>query len=417
MNNEVNIRRIDWTSVLILSLLISLGLGNIYSSSQAYLLDSLLTINPFTKQLIFALVSIFIFLFIQILPNNFFIKYSSILYVFSIISLIGLFLFGNEINGALAWYQFGGFGLQPSEFAKPITALALAKYLSDINSNIRTIKTQFYSFLIVLIPIVLIILQPDPGTVIIFVSFLLVFYKVGLPSIYMNLFVGFVLIFFSTILLGPFNIISSLIIVTIILFYLFRKNKKFIKKIFIYGSIFSIFIFSVDFIFNNVFEQRHRDRFNIVMGLEKDYRGSGYNTNQSRIAFASGGMFGEGFLKGSQTRGNFVPEQHTDYIFSTVGEEWGFTGASFIIILFCVLMLRISKRADLQRNLFSKIYSYSTVTIIFTHFFINIGMVIGLVPTIGIPLPFLSYGGSSLWAFVFLFSIYIKLDSERTSKW
>ena len=417
MNNEVNIRRIDWTSVLILSLLISLGLGNIYSSSQAYLLDSLLTINPFTKQLIFALVSIFIFLFIQILPNNFFIKYSSILYVFSIISLIGLFLFGNEINGALAWYQFGGFGLQPSEFAKPITALALAKYLSDINSNIRTIKTQFYSFLIVLIPIVLIILQPDPGTVIIFLSFLLVFYKVGLPSIYMNLFVGFVLIFFSTILLGPFNIISSLIIVTIILFYLFRKNKKFIKKIFIYGSIFSIFIFSVDFIFNNVFEQRHRDRFNIVMGLEKDYRGSGYNTNQSRIAFASGGMFGEGFLKGSQTRGNFVPEQHTDYIFSTVGEEWGFTGASFIIILFCVLMLRISKRADLQRNLFSKIYSYSTVTIIFTHFFINIGMVIGLVPTIGIPLPFLSYGGSSLWAFVLLFSIYIKLDSERTSKW
>lgn len=417
MNNEVNIRRIDWTSVLILSLLISLGLGNIYSSSQAYLLDSLLTINPFTKQLIFALVSIFIFLFIQILPNNFFIKYSSILYVFSIISLIGLFFFGNEINGALAWYQFGGFGLQPSEFAKPITALALAKYLSDINSNIRTIKTQFYSFLIVLIPIVLIILQPDPGTVIIFLSFLLVFYKVGLPSIYMNLFVGFVLIFFSTILLGPFNITSFLIIVTIILFYLFRKNKKFIKKIFIYGSIFSIFIFSVDFIFNNVFEQRHRDRFNIVMGLEKDYRGSGYNTNQSRIAFASGGMFGEGFLKGSQTRGNFVPEQHTDYIFSTVGEEWGFTGASFIIILFCVLMLRISKRADLQRNLFSKIYSYSTVTIIFTHFFINIGMVIGLVPTIGIPLPFLSYGGSSLWAFVLLFSIYIKLDSERTSKW
>ena len=231
MNNEVNIRRIDWTSVLILSLLISLGLGNIYSSSQAYLLDSLLTINPFTKQLIFALVSIFIFLFIQILPNNFFIKYSSILYVFSIISLISLFFFGIEINGALAWYQFGGFGFQPSEFAKPITALALAKYLSDINSNIRTIKTQFYSFLIVLIPIVLIILQPDPGTVIIFLSFLLVFYKVGLPSIYMNLFVGFVLIFFSTILLGPFNIISSLIIVTIILFYLFRKNKKFIKGV------------------------------------------------------------------------------------------------------------------------------------------------------------------------------------------
>jgi rod shape determining protein RodA len=189
------------------------------------------------------------------------------------------------------------------------------------------------------------------------------------------------------------------------------------KKTFIYGAIFSVFIFSVDFIFNNVFEQRHRDRFNIVIGAEQDFRGSGYNTNQSKIAFASGGIFGEGFLKGSQTRGKFVPEQHTDYIFSTIGEEWGFLGASFVILLYTYLMLRISKRADLQRNLFSKIYSYSTVTIIFTHFFINIGMVLGLVPTIGIPLPFLSYGGSSLMSFILLFSIYIKLDSERTSRW
>ena len=190
-----------------------------------------------------------------------------------------------------------------------------------------------------------------------------------------------------------------------------------IKKILLYATLFSVFIFSVDFIFNNIFEQRHRDRFNVVMGIEKDLKGSAYNYNQSRIAFSSGGVFGEGFLKGTQTRGKFVPEQHTDYIFSTVGEEWGFLGSSFIIFLYSFLMLRISQRADLQRNIFSKIYSYSTVTLIFSHFFINIGMVIGLVPTIGIPLPFLSYGGSSLVAFCLLFSIYIKLDSERTSKW
>lgn len=417
MNNDVNIRKIDWTSVMILFVLVMLGLGNIYSSSQAYLLDSIFTLNSFSKQLFFVIASVFIFLFIQILPYSFFTKYSSILYVLSIISLIGLFLFGSEINGALAWYQFGGFSLQPSEFAKPFTALALAKYLSDINSNIKTIKTQFYSFLIILIPIILIILQPDPGTIIIFLSFFLVFYKIGLPSIYMNFFIGFIILFFATILLSPNYVMIFLTFLTLLLLYFLRKKSYNIKKVLVYATVFSVFIYSVDFIFNNVFEQRHRDRFNIVMGLEEDYRGSGYNTNQSRIAFASGGMFGEGFLKGSQTRGNFVPEQHTDYIFSTVGEEWGFLGASSIIILFTFLMLRISKRAELQRNLFSKIYSYSTVTIIFTHFFINIGMVIGLVPTIGIPLPFLSYGGSSLMAFVLLFSIYIKLDSQRTSKW
>ena len=417
MNNDVNIRKIDWTSVIILFVLIILGLGNIYSSSQAYLLDSIFTMNSFSKQLFFVIASVFIFLFIQILPYSFFTKYSSILYVLSIISLIGLFLFGSEINGALAWYQFGGFSLQPSEFAKPFTALALAKYLSDINSNIKTIKTQFYSFLIILIPIILIILQPDPGTIIIFLSFFLVFYKIGLPSIYMNFFIGFIILFFATILLSSNYVMIFLTFLTLLLLYFLRKKSYNIKKILVYATVFSVFIYSVDFIFNNVFEQRHRDRFNIVMGLEEDYRGSGYNTNQSRIAFASGGMFGEGFLKGSQTRGNFVPEQHTDYIFSTVGEEWGFLGASSIIILFTFLMLRISKRAELQRNLFSKIYSYSTVTIIFTHFFINIGMVIGLVPTIGIPLPFLSYGGSSLMAFVLLFSIYIKLDSQRTSRW
>jgi rod shape determining protein RodA len=417
MNNDVNIRKIDWTSVMILFILVMLGLGNIYSSSQAYLLDSIFTMNSFSKQLFFVIASVFIFLFIQILPYSFFSKYSSILYVLSIISLIGLFLFGSEINGALAWYQFGGFSLQPSEFAKPFTALALAKYLSDINSNIKTIKTQFYSFLIILIPIILIILQPDPGTIIIFLSFFLVFYKIGLPSIYMNFFIGFIILFFATILLSPNYVMIFLTFLTLLLLFFLRKKSYNIKKILVYATVFSVFIYSVDFIFNNVFEQRHRDRFNIVMGLEEDYRGSGYNTNQSRIAFASGGMFGEGFLKGSQTRGNFVPEQHTDYIFSTVGEEWGFLGASSIIVLFTFLMLRISKRAELQRNLFSKIYSYSTVTIIFTHFFVNIGMVIGLVPTIGIPLPFLSYGGSSLMAFVLLFSIYIKLDSQRTSRW
>ncbi len=414
--NEINLKRIDWISIISFGLLLALGLGNIFSSTQAYNLESIFSFNPFTKQLIFVLISVFIFLFIQLLPFNFFIKYSSLLYVFSVITLLGLFIFGTEINGAKAWYQLGGFSVQPSEFAKPLTALALAKYLSDLNSNLKKVKTQFYSFLIVLIPVFLITIQPDLGTSIVFLSFILVFYKVGLPSIYMNLFVGFIFLFLITIILSPTYVVSFLIISMFFILFFKRKKKDF-KKTLAYVAIFTIFIFSVDFIFNDVFEQRHRDRFNIVIGVEKDVLGTGYNTNQSRIALASGGVFGEGFLKGSQTKGNFVPEQHTDFIFSTIGEEWGFLGSSFIILIYMFLMLRISKRADLQRNLFSKIFSYSTVTIIFSHFFINVGMVIGIVPTIGIPLPFLSYGGSNLMAFVLLLSIYIKLDSQRTSKW
>jgi len=416
--NEINLKKIDLPTILGVVFLIFLGLLNIYSTVHA---DNLITPfsleNPFGKQIIFVLISVLLFFFIQSLPFKFFERFASIAYVISMLSLLGLFIFGKNINGATAWYQIFGFGFQPSELAKPITALALAKFLSDLNANIRTVETQFYSFLIIFIPILLIILQPDPGSTLIFLSFFLVFYKIGLPSIYMNFFIGFIILFFVTILFSKESIILFVLIISFLTVFYFLKNKKSIKKIIIYSFVFSIFIFSVDFIFNNIFEQHHRDRFNIVMGIQQDNRGIGYNTNQSKIAFESGGLFGEGFLNGTQTRGNFVPFQHTDYIFSAVGEEWGFLGATLVICLFAFLMLRISKRAEMQRNLFSKIFSYSTATIIFSHFFINIGMVLGLVPTIGIPLPFFSYGGSNLIGFVLLVSIYIRLDSQRTSKW
>ena len=416
--NEINLKKIDFLTLLTVIFLMFIGLLNIYSAIHADNLESPLSLNnPFGKQIAFIIISIILFLIVQSIPFKFFERFSSIAYVLSLLSLLGLFIFGKNINGATAWYQIFGFGFQPSEFAKPITALALAKFLSDLNSNIRTIKTQFYSFLIIFIPILLIILQPDPGSTLIFLSFFLVFYKIGLPSIYMNFFIGFIILFFLTILVNKEIIIISVLGISITLIVYFLKKKKSIKKIIIYCFVFTSFIFSVDFIFNNIFEQHHRDRFNIVMGLQKDNRGIGYNTNQSKIAFASGGFFGEGFLKGSQTRGDFVPFQHTDYIFSTVGEEWGFIGTSLVIGLFTFLMLRISKRAELQKNLFSKIFSYSTVTIIFSHFFINVGMVLGLVPTVGIPLPFFSYGGSNLLGFVILISIYIRLDAQRSSKW
>jgi len=416
--SEINLKKIDLTTLFTVILLIIMGAVNIYSTTHADNLESpLLLNNPFGKQIVFILLSVLLFLSIQLIPYKYFQKFASIAYMLSILSLLGLFVFGKNINGSTAWYQIFGFGLQPSEFAKPITALALAKYLSDINANIRTIKTQFYSFLIIFFPVLLIMLQPDPGSVLIFLSFFFVFYKIGLPSIYMNFFISFILLFFLTVLFSKEIIILLIIIISILTILYLKKKKKSIRKVVLYTLILSSFVFSVDFIFNNIFEQHHRDRINIVMGIQEDNRGIGYNTNQSKIAFASGSFFGEGFLKGPQTRGNFVPFQHTDYIFSAIGEEWGFIGSSIVICLFAFLMLRISRQAELQRNLFSKIFSYSTATIIFSHFFINIGMVLGLVPTIGIPLPFFSYGGSSLLGFVLLISIYIRLDSERTSKW
>jgi len=416
--SEINLKKIDLTTLFTVILLIIMGAVNIYSTTHADNLESpLLLNNPFGKQIVFILISVFLFLSIQLIPYKFFQKFASIAYILSVLSLLGLFVFGKNINGSTAWYQIFEFGLQPSEFAKPITALALAKYLSDINANIRTIKTQFYSFLIIFFPVLLIMLQPDPGSVLIFLSFFFVFYKIGLPSIYMNFFICFILLFFITVLLSKEIIMLLIIIISILTILYLKKKKKSIRKVVLYTLILSSFVFSVDFIFNNIFEQHHRDRINIVMGIQEDNRGIGYNTNQSKIAFASGSIFGEGFLKGPQTRGNFVPFQHTDYVFSAIGEEWGFIGSSIVICLFGFLMLRISRQAELQRNLFSKIFSYSTATIIFSHFFINIGMVLGLVPTIGIPLPFFSYGGSSLLGFVLLISIYIRLDSERTSKW
>ena len=416
--SEINLKKIDLTTLFTVILLIIMGAVNIYSTTHADNLESpLLLNNPFGKQIVFILLSVLLFLSIQLIPYKYFQKFASIAYMLSILSLLGLFVFGKNINGSTAWYQIFGFGLQPSEFAKPITALALAKYLSDINANIRTIKTQFHSFLIIFFPVLLIMLQPDPGSVLIFLSFFLVFYKIGLPSIYMNFFISFILLFFLTVVFSKEIIILPIIIISILTILYLKKKKKSIRKVVLYTLILSSFVFSVDFIFNNIFEQHHRDRINIVMGIQEDNRGIGYNTNQSKIAFASGSFFGEGFLKGPQTRGDFVPFQHTDYIFSAIGEEWGFIGSSIVICLFAFLMLRISRQAELQRNLFSKIFSYSTATIIFSHFFINIGMVLGLVPTIGIPLPFFSYGGSSLLGFVLLISIYIRLDSERTSKW
>ena len=412
-----SIRNFDFISCLLVLILMLIGLVNIYSVTYFENMDFFSVSNLFGKQFFFFSVCIVIF-FIALMPNiKLYFKYASIIYILMIIILVAVLVFGNEVNGSKSWFSAGGFSLQPSEFMKPVTALAIAKYLSNIHSDIKKRSVQFYSFLIISIPLLLIIMQPDPGTALIFLSFYLVLHVVGLPSFYLNIFVASISVFIITILLGRDSVllIGSIIFVIMLIMRIYKSLPK--GRLIYLSLISAVFILSVDFIFNNVFEQRHRDRFNLVLGLDEDLKGIGYNTNQSQLAFKAGGIFGEGFMKGSQTKGDFIPEQHSDYIFTTIGEEWGFIGSLLTIIIFTFLLLRIIERTSTQRNLFYKIYSYCVISVIFFHFAINISMVIGIFPSVGIPLPFISYGGSSMLAFTILFAGYIKIDANKKEKW
>lgn len=416
--NSSSASKIDWITILIYLVLCGLGLGNIYSSTAAYTLEQLISIDSiFGKQLFFFGACILMFVFIMFVNVKFFERFSSIFYLLCLASLIGLFVFGNTVSGATSWYSIGPFSLQPAEFAKAITALALAKLLSDIHTSLAKSKDQFYAFLIILLPVLLIIPQPDPGSALVFLSFLLVLHREGLPAFYIWILIAMIFLFLLTLYISPFyvSLIIGLIFFGVVL--ISRKGKKIAFKASLIFMCCIGFIYSVNYIFNEVFEQRHRDRINIVLGKSTDTKGIGYNTNQSEIAIGSGSWFGKGFLQGTQTEGNFVPEQHTDYIFSTVGEEWGFLGSILVVFLFVFLLLRILFISERQKNDFSRIYGYGVAAILFIHIGCNLGMVLGLIPTIGIPLPFFSYGGSSLLGFTLLLAILIKLDSNRVNEW
>ena len=412
-----SIKNFDIFSCLLVLSLMCIGLVNIYSATYVEGMSFFSLNNFFGKQVFYFFICLVTFFLCMIPDIKIYFQYGSIVYLLMIFLLIGVLFFGNEVNGSRSWFSIAGFSFQPSEFMKPVTALALAKFLSNIHSDIKKLSIQFYSFLIISIPLILIAIQPDPGTALVFLGFYLVLHIVGLPSIYMNIFTAIIIIFLLTIFFGKTNmlLLTGLLFVLLFIYRLYNSLKK--TKLIYYAISSIVFILCVDFIFNNIFEQRHRDRFNVVLGLDEDLKGIGYNTNQSQLAFKSGGIFGEGFLQGSQTKGDFIPEQHSDYIFATIGEEWGFVGSLTTIIIFCVLLLRIIERTSIQRNLFHKIYSYCVITLILFHFGINISMVIGIFPSVGIPLPFISYGGSSMLAFTILFAGYIKIDSNKKEKW
>lgn len=409
-----NFPRYDWLIILIFIGLVSFGWLNIYSASLSDSAEGFWDFSQiYMRQLMFISLSVILIIFILAVEAKFYERFASVFYVISLISLLGLFVFGKNISGATSWYAFGSFSVQPSEFAKAATALALAKYVSDIQTNMRDLKYQVGAFLILALPALFIVPQPDPGSALIYAAFIFPLYREGLHLVYLLFILFSVMLFVSTLAFGVLFVCIAVLVIMAIVFYKRRKRKPNIIKYVIIAVSCMAFAFSVSYIFNNVFEQRHRDRFNIVLGKEVDARGIGYNTNQSEIAIGNGGWLGKGWTQGTQTKGNFVPEQHTDYIFTTVGEEWGFVGSMIVVILFILLIIRLIIKAEKQRTQFGRVYGYSVASILFLHFFVNIGMVTGIFPTVGIPLPFFSYGGSALWGFTILLFIFVKIDSSR----
>jgi len=402
----------DWITIFIYIALVAIGWINIYSASFNEASTSFFDVKQvYTKQLMFICLSVLLIIFILAIEAKFYERFSSIIYLIALFSLLGLFLFGKNINGATSWYAVGGFTIQPSEFAKVATSLALAKYVSDIQIDLLTYQDQIKSLIIVFLPAILIIPQPDPGSALVYLALIFALYREGLPTIYLLFSFIVAALFVATLSFG--TVWVSLLILLITGIIIFKSEKKSIFKYGILAVACIGFSISVNFIFENVLEQRHRDRFNIVLGKQVDTKSIGYNTNQSEIAIGSGGWTGKGWLQGTQTKGKFVPEQDTDYIFSTVGEEWGFIGSMGVVLLFLFLIIRLLILSERQKSQFSRIYGYSVASILFFHFFINIGMVSGLLPTIGIPLPFFSYGGSGLWGFTILLFIFIRLDASN----
>lgn len=427
MSSSKLIHNIDWVTILIYFVLVFIGWLNIYSTTITDQDFSIFNLSqPYGRQLLFIGLSVFIIVLVMSFEVKFYERFSSVIYLVSMVLLVGLFVFGKNINGATSWYSFGGFGFQPSEFAKIATALAISKHLSDFQTNINSLKYQIQAFLIIIIPAILIIAQPDPGSALVYSAFFFVMYREGLSLTYLIVGTLSIAIFTCTLIFGVSWVIFGMFFILGLVHFLNRKRKRSSPILALLGvfAISILFSFSVRYIFDHVFEQRHRDRFSLWLRLEKDpqkleeiRKTIGYNTNQSEITIGSGGLTGKGFLEGTRTKGNFVPEQHSDYIFTTVGEEWGFIGTTTIVILFTILLIRLLFLAERQKTSFSRIYGYSVASILFFHFAINIGMVIGLLPTVGIPLPLFSYGGSGLWGFTILIFIFLKLDANRVNEW
>ena len=418
--NERNsiIGKIDWITVLIYLALVIIGWFSIFSARYDEMHPSIFDLSQvYGKQLLWIGASLLIGFIILLIDAKFFNAFSLWIYVFFLVSLFVVLVYGKATKGATSWIDLGGgVKFQPSEFAKMATALALAGYLGRLDIDLQKRKHQIVAAVLVLIPMALVLLQNDTGSAIVFVSFILVLYREGFPGTGWVMVAGVVavLLFVFTLIWSQkimYIILGSLLILTLT-YYLITKKKGLVKMLAVFACMF-VFVFSVDYAFNKVLQEHQRNRILVLLGQLDDPKGVGYNVHQSKIAIGSGGLAGKGFLQGTQTKYDFVPEQHTDFIFCTVGEEGGFLGTAAVVLLYVALLVRIILLAERQRSTFSRVYGYSIAGILFVHVAINIGMTIGLVPVIGIPLPFLSYGGSSMLAFTIMLAIFVKQDAYR----
>lgn len=469
MNNKNNIWvNLDWFTVILYLALILIGWINIYAAVYNEEHQSILDMGQrYGKQLIWMIAGIILAIMVLSVDGKFYVIFAYHFYLFTILLLVLVLLFGKEVNGARAWFEFGNVALQPAELGKFATNLAVARYISQFDFKMHSVKTLISLGFIILLPASLIILQNDTGSALVFAVFILVFYREGLSGIV--LFWGFAaaVLFVLALLLDPFKLFLFLVVISIGAYSFLRQNVKIgIKGLIIFSGIFllvwfsnqmihfgasplqiaiisaiiigivflihgiktrmrpilTVFLFfifsmgitlSVNYFYKDILVSHQRERIDQLLGIQNDVHGAGWNVNQSKIAIGSGGLLGKGFLKGTQTKFNFVPEQSTDFIFCTVGEEWGFIGSTVVVGLFLLMLIRLVTLAERQRSKFSQIYGYGVASILFFHIAINISMTIGLAPVIGIPLPFLSYGGSSLWAFTILLFIFLRLDANR----
>lgn len=329
--------------------------------------------------------------------------------------LLAVLVLGKEVNGARSWFQIGAFRLQPAEFAKFGTALALSAYLSDIDVNLKKLKDRAIAFIIILIPMALVVVQGDAGSALVYGSLIIVLYREGLPGTFLIVALVAITLFVLTIATSMIAVAVGLVILAGFIIAFTYTNRTFFRGTLLVLAATIVYTVGVSFAFQNVLQEHQQHRIEVMLGLKEDARGVGYNVNQSKIAIGSGGLWGTGYLQGSQTKGDFVPEQHTDFIFTTIGEEFGWAGSFIVIMLFTILFLRLIRIAERQKNKFNRIYAYCVLSILFFHFIVNIGMCINIAPVIGIPLPFLSYGGSSLISFSLLLFYLLRLDANRTN--
>ncbi|MDY6380881.1 MAG: rod shape-determining protein RodA [Bacteroidales bacterium] len=407
---------IEWKLIFAYLFLVLVGWISIYAAVYDGEHSSIWDFScRYGKQMIWIAASLVIALFVLVTDPKFFSQTSYLAYAVCIIMLMIVLVVGSNTKGARSWLGIGDFGIQPSEFAKIGTALALAKFLSAINVDMNNWQTKLTAIGIVFLPMTMVLLQNDTGSALVFLSFIFVLFREGLSSYVLILGAGAIVLFILALLLNPYILIISLAIIALISYLIIHRRNRKAKFIYFFGIFVfcSLVVLGVEFGYNEVLESHQKDRIEVLLGKKQDYKGVGYNVNQSKIAIGSGGMFGKGFLQGTQTKFNFVPEQDTDFIFCTIGEEWGFVGSAIIVFMFVWLCVKIIKVAERQRSNFARIYGYGIAGIIFFHFFVNIGMTIGLLPVIGIPLPFISYGGSSLWSFTLMLFIFIRQDASR----